>query len=680
MLSPGNSNTDIRKSPTLLSATSSAKLPGGGARGAKPVRMASRMLISQKTTTNLHNETAQSVSSDKASQNQSITTSTMGEETRKIIDMLRKEIDSLKYELTNSETEKETYVFQIGEIKKKNRRDLERLEQELQERKEKQLSMEEKLSRVEQIEDAIIKLYLELKDRSYEVVGNAEDIKEIEIREKEELKKENPLVILDRLKANLRTLLVFKDDYENELKDQIRRRKTEAEYKVEELKIKIEQLEKEKEEYKQAAIQAIELKDEAERNQNEQSEVFSEEINNIKNENALLANMIAKKEQDIDKLHEMIDRRDSILRHREVQMMKITQLESKIKNDKTKHQFDINREKSEKYQVLKKYENDINFFQKMENEKKEMENELKRMKDEVRSLKTNASREKVQELTEINQKLQERVNSLSEELKKYQSESRTLKIQVSNLRRSQVEMKQQYLAIFNANIEEKKKRKIQEEANMREQIEKHFHDNAERNPQLASYYKKKLKEKEREVEELNKRLKRMILHQNRESQAEKNFLQEKTQLIGELTQLRRQLPTIIPNDDLSHPSSQAALQQRNLYLEEKLRDYENLQVLSKSQTIAYEKLLSKNNTSMDGDRSFTESSTTDLQASPVNSLLPTSEYTSNRPFSATYGSKKKGVAPLPPGSRPLSAGPRRPVSARVGTSKKALSTLGNLIN
>lgn len=243
MLSPGNSNTDVRKSPTLLSAPSSAKLSVGSSVGrAKPVRMASRMLISQKTTTNLHNETVQSISSDKTSQNQSVSTSTMAEETRKIIDMLRKEIDTLKYELTNSETEKETYVFQIGEIKKKNRRDLERLEQELQERKEKQLSMEEKLSRVEQIEDAIIKLYLELKDRSYEVVGNVEDIKEIEMREKEELKKENPLVILDRLKANLRTLLVFKDDYENELKDQIRRRKTEAEYKVEELKIKIEQL------------------------------------------------------------------------------------------------------------------------------------------------------------------------------------------------------------------------------------------------------------------------------------------------------------------------------------------------------------------------------------------------------------------------------------------------------
>lgn len=306
----------------------------------------------------------------------------------------------------------------------------------------------------------------------------------------------------------------------------------------------------------------------------------------------MLANMIAKKELDIDKLHEMIDRRDSILRHREVQMMKITQLESKIKNDKTKHQFDINREKSEKYQVLKKYENDINFYQKLENEKKEMENELKRMKDEVRSLKTNASREKVQELTEVNQKLQERVNSLSEELKKYQSESRTLKIQVSNLRRSQAEMKQQYLAIFNANLEEKKKRKVQEEANMREQIEKHFHENAERNPQLASYYKKKLKEKEREVEELNKRLKRMILHQNRESQAEKNFLQEKTQLIGELTQLRRQLPTVIPNDDFYNPSSQTALQQRNLQLEEKLRDYENLQVLSKSQTVSFREIKS----------------------------------------------------------------------------------------
>ena len=299
----------------------------------------------------------------------------------------------------------------------------------------------------------------------------------------------------------------------------------------------------------------------------------------------MLANVLSKKEQEIDKLHEMIDRRDSILRHREVQMMKITQLESKIKNDKTKHQFDINREKSEKYQVMKKYDNDINFYQKLESDKKEMEQDLTKMRDEVRSLKTNASREKVQQLTEANIKLQEKVNKLTEELNQCQSEARSMKIQVSNLRRSQVEMKQQYLTIFNANTDEKKKRKAQEEATLRDQIERHFHDNAERNPQLASYYKKKLKEKEKEVEELNKRVKRMILHQNRETQVEENFHREKTQLIGELTQLRKQLPNVYP-DEFSSIANENLLSQRNAFLEEKLRDYENLQVITKSQTVS----------------------------------------------------------------------------------------------
>lgn len=298
---------------------------------ARPVRMASKLLISQKTSVNLNAnstsfENSQSITSLPGGSNQTQNSITiMSDETRKIVDMLKKEVETLKYDLTNSETEKETYVFQIGEIKKKNRRDMERLEQELHDRKEKQHSMEEKLSRVEQIEDAIIKLYLELKDRSYEAVGSDDDIKEIEKKEKEELKKENPLVILDRLKANLRTLLVFKDDYENELKDQIRRRKTEAEYKVEELKLKIEQMQQEKDEYKSAAMKAIELKDRAVRDQNDNTDSFSNEINTLKQENSMLASVLAKKEQEIDKLHEMIDRRDSILRHREVQMMKITQ-------------------------------------------------------------------------------------------------------------------------------------------------------------------------------------------------------------------------------------------------------------------------------------------------------------------------------------------------------------------
>src|SRR3989338_230832 len=127
----------------------------------RPIRMASKMLISQKTTTNLNSnsisfENSQSITSLPGGSNQTQhSISAMSDETRKIIDMLKKEVETLKYELTNSETEKETYVFQIGEIKKKNRRDTERLEQELHDRKEKQHSMEEKLSRVEQIEDGI---------------------------------------------------------------------------------------------------------------------------------------------------------------------------------------------------------------------------------------------------------------------------------------------------------------------------------------------------------------------------------------------------------------------------------------------------------------------------------------------------------------------------------------------
>lgn len=227
---------DHRKSPTN---TSSNRIKKGISRTASRAT-----LSSQKTSTQLTNSTTTSDNQNNASSisSQQGSAIQVTDESRKVIDMLRKEVDTLKYELTNAETEKETYVFQIGEIKKKNRRDLERLEQELVERKEKQRSMEEKLSRVEQVEDAIIKLYLELKDRSFEVVGSDESRREIEKKEREELRKENPIVILDRLKANLRTLLVFKDDYENELKDQIRRRKTEAEYKVEELKETIEKL------------------------------------------------------------------------------------------------------------------------------------------------------------------------------------------------------------------------------------------------------------------------------------------------------------------------------------------------------------------------------------------------------------------------------------------------------
>lgn len=140
-----------------------------------------------------------------------------------------------------------------------------RHEWHFQDLKARSAEKEERLNRVEQIEEAIVKLYMEMKDRSTEIVKAINDSSKMidDEKEKQRLRKESPLVVLDMLKGCLRTLLAFKEDYEDELKEQIRSRKKEIDDKVNELRKDINKLESEKEDFKQSAIKAIQVKDEA---------------------------------------------------------------------------------------------------------------------------------------------------------------------------------------------------------------------------------------------------------------------------------------------------------------------------------------------------------------------------------------------------------------------------------
>lgn len=69
----------------------------------------------------------------------------------------------------------------------------------------------------------------------------------------------------------------------------------------------------------------------------------------------------------------------------------------------------------------------------------------------------------------------------------------------------------------------------------------------------------------------------------------------------------------------------------------------------------------------------------DSPASVKTPSLALPEYKSGRPLSATYATSKRkvGVALPPAGSRPLSAGPRRPVSARFVQRPVQVGTLTN---
>uniref|UniRef100_A0A7S1KTZ9 Uncharacterized protein n=1 Tax=Percolomonas cosmopolitus TaxID=63605 RepID=A0A7S1KTZ9_9EUKA len=505
------------------------------------------------------------------------------------------ELNALRKQVAELKTLNQTYVYQISSLENQHGKELENLKNELVTQRRANKEMEKKVSRVDEVESAIIKLYLEMKDRSTEVTeDNYEQLRMIEEQKHiQKLKSENPLIVLDKLKATLRNLISFKEDYENELKDQIHRKMTDAEVKLKETKQRCRQLETEKEEYKINAARAIQEKNEALESKREIIDESNIRMRRLQKDNERLIDEIKKGEQIINDLNQKLDNRDKILRHREIQLMRITQLESQIQKTKLKHQFDQNKVKSEMFKSRQSYERQLSHFNKIKAEKKDLEDALQKMAAKVQSLMKDANRTRVIDLEKKEDVQMRSLEKLEKENVDYKQDNKKMKIQIENLKKDNKKMKEEYEKIFMAALNEKKKKQTDHQRAVKQEIVLHARENAQKSPHITEYYKKRLKEKEKEVEELTKRVRRMILSEHRGSIMEKNFELERTRLQSEVKTLKKMF---VPKDSalqFKHQYSKhsaAELRMRNQELEERLRDYENLKAANVTQTQAYNRL------------------------------------------------------------------------------------------
>lgn len=212
-------------------------------------------------------------------------------------------------------------------------------------------------------------------------------------------------------------MLAFKEDYEDELKDQIRRRKNASEEKLAELNKKLEVLENEKDEYKQAATKAIEMRDEAINSKREIIEESNHTILAMKKDITTLKDLLEKKEVEIEGLHKHLNDRDVALRHREIQLMRVEQLKREIQKNQLKHQFEINKYRSaQKCEV--EIENQRKYQDRIDQDRVENEDKIKKMNVQLSSYKLNANRMQVEDLEKENIRLEALAKRLQENLMK----------------------------------------------------------------------------------------------------------------------------------------------------------------------------------------------------------------------------------------------------------------------
>ena len=131
------------------------------------------------------------------------------------------------------ELEKLKFLTHTNTLNNEHKKQVEGLQQEAKQLKEERDKALKRLSTFLLVEEGIIELYVEMKDRSHEDPGEEPNYD----GEKERLrKKQNPLVVLDLLRSELKTLQAFKEEFENELKGELKKRKTAIELQNEQMK------------------------------------------------------------------------------------------------------------------------------------------------------------------------------------------------------------------------------------------------------------------------------------------------------------------------------------------------------------------------------------------------------------------------------------------------------------
>eukprot|EP00761_Pharyngomonas_kirbyi_P014900 gb/GECH01014931.1/.p1 GENE.gb/GECH01014931.1/~~gb/GECH01014931.1/.p1 ORF type:complete len:628 (+),score=191.10 gb/GECH01014931.1/:1-1884(+) len=471
---------------------------------------------------------------------------------------LQEKYEQVKNKLEITQNERNSAEEHLKNISEECENEIFEKDSQIEQKKTELEEMQNRLDSVDRIEAAIVNLYMEMQGRSYEEIKSNTDnsltefeqekdkearTEELE-QERERLRQRNPIVILSELSSNLRSLLEFKDRYENELKKEYDRVKTEEEKQVDVLKNKIEEMRNSIQEFVEKSEEANKKKEEAEQSKRLLESESEDMIASIRKANAELREVSNKKHQEEQDLQDMIDHRDKILREKEIRMMRITQLQSQMQKNKSNHERDLKAHQESNEKTLHKFENKLANITKLQAEKKEKEDILKSLDVQLASFQHDTNLRDIKENEENIEMLSRKLTLKQQELSRLKERAQQVEDEESQLGEQNKEMQKSLHEISKAAKTEKKVHQRQKERAFREKVEKEHHELAERNPYVVGFYKQRLREKEKQKDDLTKRVRRMILAEHRDSIMDKNFQLERTQLLGELTTRKKEVPHI----------------------------------------------------------------------------------------------------------------------------------------
>ncbi len=504
------------------------------------------------------------------------------------------DVASLQRKLKTAEKERDIYYFQVKEIEDDRNKQVQALQRTVTEVEERRNALQERIDRVDRIENTIIDLFLEMKDRSTEAADAVVDVD----KERLELKKKNPLVVLDMLRASLRVLLGFKDDFEDELRGRLDRRKGE----VEESRDRLERENAELVGALEAARQAQEAAEKAlgaEREEHDTALRQSEEVvRNIRQDNVEVSRIVAEREKKVTELQAALESKDRVIGEKDLRLMRVSQLESQLMVNKMQNKFDLAKVQASHVTSLKTYAGEVRKFSRTEASLEAAQAEIAMLKQQVHSYRTNLNTKKIADSEKKVSELTRQAERLKQVVAGKEKELRSAKYVAETSQQKMGELKTEYDKLYQA-VE------AQRRADARRQTKKRaiMKTKAEANPFYVEIYKARLKEKEQEVEELSGKVRRLLAGQHRSTMVQRAHQAERRNLETELAEMRSASAGGIRQID-QNGDDLAQLVERNTELEAKVRDYVNIKAIGQTTAKAYQQLVE---TQASGRRAVTPS-------------------------------------------------------------------------
>lgn len=243
----------------------------------------------------------------------------------------------------------------------------------------------DQLERLHRLQAAIVSMYVEFRDRSTEDSALRRGAEE----ERDELASESPLVILDRLRASLRVLLAFKEDFERELKTAVSRQVSEKDATARDLASRLASAQERIRELTTQVSSMRQYQEDAFGREKDLKRASAEHADRLDHEIGALTAKLDERTTQVQGMRTLIQERDDLIRNRDTRLARISQLESQLQLNRLQSQFDLAKVQTASRQRVSQLEKEARKFNRLESENQELRGEIRTLTEQVRSYNSN---------------------------------------------------------------------------------------------------------------------------------------------------------------------------------------------------------------------------------------------------------------------------------------------------